>query len=172
MIVADTVAASPEVDTGKVTEVAPWATITDAGTLAAVLVVDKLINDPPGPAGPLRLRVAVVEFPPTRVEVAIVSDCSAEGVIVSVAVCVDPATVAVTVTGVTADTPTVFMLKLTELCPLLIMIDAGNVAAELLEVRESVAELAPNGEASFTVPVVDAPALTFNWVNDSDAIGG
>jgi len=77
---------SPDEVTGKVAELEPCGITTVAGVIAAVLVVDKLIVAPPGPAGPFRVTVPVVEFPPTSVVEAKERPCNAAGLIVSVAV--------------------------------------------------------------------------------------
>ena len=53
--------------TRKVAVLAPAATVTLAGTVAAVLFLDSVTTAPPAGAGPLSLTVPVAEFPPTSV---------------------------------------------------------------------------------------------------------
>jgi hypothetical protein len=45
----------------KVAEVAPAATVTEAGTVRAELVLDKVTTAPPGGAGWVRVTVQVLE---------------------------------------------------------------------------------------------------------------
>jgi hypothetical protein len=90
VIVAAVVEATEFVVAVKVAVVAPAATVTDAGTwTAAVLLEVKLTTAPPAGAGPLRVTVPVEEAPPaTDVGLTLtpVNDACAAAVTVNVAV--------------------------------------------------------------------------------------
>ena len=62
-IVADCWLETAVVEIENVAEVKPAATVTDAGTLAAMILLDKLTVVPPVAAGPFKLTVPVA-FPP------------------------------------------------------------------------------------------------------------
>ena len=63
-MVADTVLATALVVTVKVAVVAPAATVTLAGTVAAALLLDKLTVSPPVGAALPKVTVPVDEVPP------------------------------------------------------------------------------------------------------------
>jgi len=65
VIVAVVVAYTVEVETAKVADVAPAATVTEPGTVAARMLDDRLTNAPPSGAALLRMTVPVEEIPPT-----------------------------------------------------------------------------------------------------------
>ena len=64
VMVADVTVATDLVVTVKVVEVAPAATVTDAGTTALALLEARLTTTPDGPAGPLRVIVPVDDVRP------------------------------------------------------------------------------------------------------------
>lgn len=63
-IVALTVESTPEVFTVNDADVAPEATVTEAGTVAQALSEESATVVPPDGAGPLRVTVPPTEFPP------------------------------------------------------------------------------------------------------------
>ena len=78
--------------TVKVAVVAPARTVTLAGTVAAVLLLDRETSAPPVGAGPLSVTVPVEELPPVTLAGLRLSEESvvAGGVTVSTAVWVPP----------------------------------------------------------------------------------
>jgi len=64
-MVTDTLLETTEVETRNVAEVAPAGTVTVAGTVPAVPVIERFTTDPPTGAGLDSVTVAVTEFPPT-----------------------------------------------------------------------------------------------------------
>lgn len=68
MIEADVEDATPVVETGNVPLVWPEATVTEEGTVADVLPLERLTTVPPDAAGPSRVTVPVELFPPTTVD--------------------------------------------------------------------------------------------------------
>lgn len=80
-----------DVFTVKVALVAPAATVTLEGTLAApVLLLESMTCTPPAGAGPLSVTVPVEELPPVTVEGLSVSEERLGGITVSEAVSVTP----------------------------------------------------------------------------------
>ena len=65
MIVDDGLLLTLLVETGKVALVDPAGTVTLAGTVAAVLLLDSETTKPPDGAAEVRVTVPVAEFPPT-----------------------------------------------------------------------------------------------------------
>jgi hypothetical protein len=86
VIDAVTFAATATVLTVKVLEVFPEATVTDVGTVAAETLLERLTSVPAEGAAPFRVTVPVDELPPTTVVGESVSEDSASGLTVSVAV--------------------------------------------------------------------------------------
>jgi len=157
VINAETGVASPVVDIVNVVLIVPAAIVTLAGTVAAVLEDARLTVVPPGPARPFKVMVPVDELPPTTVVSESEIACSAAGPMVNVAVCAEPAMVAVIVASVDEDTADVVTENVAEVAPWFTMIDAGTEAEGLLDDRFKVAELAPTGEANDTVPITVLP---------------
>ena len=91
MIVTDVEDATGSVVTLKVAVVAPAATVTLAGTVAAaVLELVSVTTAPEGGALPVRVTVPVELTPPKTLVGASVTEVKAAGVTVKVAVCVTP----------------------------------------------------------------------------------
>ena len=145
--------------TVKVAVVAPAATVTVAGTVALVVLDERLTAVPPVPAGPLRVTVPVELLPPETVVGVSETLESAAGVTVRVAVCDVPARVPVIVTEVLVATPVVVIVNVVVVEPEGTVTDAGTVALVLLEVRVTVV-LAPAGPLRVTVPVDGVPPVT------------
>jgi hypothetical protein len=91
VIVAEVETATTVVVTLNVTLVAPAATVTLAGTVAAVgLVFNSVTKAPPGGAGPFKVTVPVEAFPPITLAGFMATEARRTGLIGSVAVCVVP----------------------------------------------------------------------------------
>lgn len=99
---------------GNVAVVAPAATVTVAGTEAAVTLEPRLTTFPPGPAGPRSVTVPIVEFPPTTVAGARVKLANGAGLTVKTTVLVTDPNVAVMVTGVVTETAEVAIVNCCE----------------------------------------------------------
>jgi hypothetical protein len=74
----------------KVALVAPAATVTLAGTLAAALVLESPTCAPPAAAGPSSVTVPVTGVPPVTLALLRLSAATLGGTTVSDAVCVAP----------------------------------------------------------------------------------
>ena len=85
-MVADAVLATAVVVTVKVAVVAPAATVTLAGTVAAALLLDKVTDSPPVGAALPKVTVPVDEVPPVTEVGFIVTDETTGGFTVNTAV--------------------------------------------------------------------------------------
>jgi hypothetical protein len=153
------------VATAKFADVAPAATVTEAGTwTAAVLVEARFTTAPPGGAAPLRVTVPVEGLPPTteaESKVKEVRSTGGAGWTVRVAVRLTLLKRAVIVTGVFASTGTVVAANVAVVAPATTVTEAGTWAtAVLLEVRVTTAPPVGAGLSSVTVPVEDSPPMT------------
>ena len=88
VMVAEVTVPTAALSTGKVAVVAPSATVTLAGTVAASLSLDNVTTAPPIGAGLFRVTVPVEDSPPTTLAGFNDTAESAGGLIVSVAVCI------------------------------------------------------------------------------------
>lgn len=143
--------------------VAPAATVTEGGTVAAVLLLASVTTAPPAGAGPLSVTVlAVVETPPRTDAGDSVTAEGAGGNTVKVAVTVFPLYVAEIVTGVFAETAVVVIVNTGETdAPAATVTEAGTVAAALLLESVTTAPPPSAGPLSDTVlPAVDPPPTT------------
>jgi len=170
------VAGTARLVTVKVAVVAPVATVTKAGTVAAaVLLLDSItrlcVDDPA--AGAFSVTVAV-EFvtPPTTLVGLRVSEEGCDGLSVSVAVRVTPLRVAVTVTVVVAPTATVVTVKVALVAPAATVTLAGVVADELLSDKVTAAPPAGAGPVKVTVPVEEIPPVRLAGLMDSVVSAG
>jgi len=148
--------------TVKVAEVWPWATVTEAGTLAAeVLELDRDTETPPLPAADVRVMVPVAVPPLVIVLVLTETLLSAGGggFTVTPKVLLTLEYEAVKVTDVAELTVPAVTVKVAEVWPWATVTEAGTLAAELLEL-ESATETPPlpAADVSVTVPVA-VPAL-------------
>jgi hypothetical protein len=159
LILAVWVAATLSVLTVKVAEVVPAAMLTDAGTVAFVLLDARATETPPVGAALLSVTVPVDVAPASTVVGANVRPATLSDVIVSVAVLVapnvpesvavcEPATAVVPIVNVADD----------ELAGT--VTDAGTVAALLFEERVTKAPPVGAGLVKVTVPVADVPPKT------------
>jgi hypothetical protein len=147
----------------KVALVAPCATDTLAGTVAAVLLSDSATVNPPAGAADVSVTVPCEEAPPVTLvgltETA-ESAAAADGVTVRVAVRVMPPAFAVIVTGVDVVTALVGIAKVALVAPCATDTLAGTVAAVLLSDSATVNPPAGAAAVSVTVPCEDAPPVT------------
>jgi hypothetical protein len=159
VIVTEIDEATPRVVTANVAEVVPTGTLTLAGTVAAaVLELVSVTVSPPVGAKPSSVTVPVEGFPPTTLAGATVTEEREAGRTVSVAVLVTPEYTAVMVTEVETATPVVPTVNVAVVAPAATVIEAGTVAAAVLEL-DSVTTAPPAGAAAVnvTVPVAGLP---------------
>ncbi len=125
---------------------------------------------PPSGAGPVRVTVPVEEVPPVMVVGFIVTDCScAGGYTFSVAVCLTPLKLAVTVAVCMLVTAVVVITNVAFVAPAGTVTDAGVVTAALLS--DKVTNIPPVGAAAVnvTVPVEELPPATDEGAKLRDA---
>jgi len=142
---------------------APAATVTEAGTVAAGLLLVSVTTAPPAGANPLSVTVfKVVGVPPKIVPGDNVRPDGLGGCTVKMPVEVTPPYVAEIVTAVLAATAEVVMLNAGETdAPAVTVTEAGTVAAGLLLVSVTAAPPAGAGPLSVTVlAVVAVPPTT------------
>ena len=144
----------------KLALVCPAATVTDAGTTAAELLLVS-VTTLAAVAGALRVTVPVVEVPPTTVAglTETVLKASAGGCTVNVVLRLTELYAAPIVAVALALTLTVVMVKLALVCPAATVTDAGTTAAELLLVNVTTLA-AVAGALSVTVPEAEVPPTT------------
>jgi hypothetical protein len=150
------------VDTTNVALVAPAATITLAGTVAAaVLLLDKLTTTPPAGAAPVSLTVAVDVFPPVTVVGFSVIVESAAGLTVRAAVFVTSPYTAEMVDVLAAITALLVTANVAVVAPAATVTFAGTVDAAVL-LLDRVTTAPPTGAAavSETLAVDVAPPVT------------
>jgi hypothetical protein len=97
--------------TVKVAELRPDVTVTDAGSVAALLLLVSATTVPPEPAGPLNVTVPVEAFPPSTDEGFKLRETSVAGVIVKLATALVAPKFAVIAAVVLALTPVVFTVN-------------------------------------------------------------
>jgi len=135
--------------------VAPAATVTVAGTVAAPLLLVNVTVAPPAGAGPFNVTVLpAIGLPPTTdPEVKLTAE-GLGGCTVNEPVALTPPEVAVIVTGVLTATAAVVIVNAGDtVCPAATVTEAGTTAAALLLV--SVTVTPPAGAAWFRVTVLE-----------------
>lgn len=158
VIVAEALEATALVVTVNVAEVAPAATVTEVGTVAAdVLEDDRVTTTPPVGAASAMFTVPVVETPPVTEEEANVTEVGCGGVSASVAVAELPAVVAVIVADEFVPTALVVTLNVAEVAPEATVTEAGTVTEALDEVSVTTCPLAGAAALILTVPVSVVP---------------
>src|SRR5271167_2252662 len=159
-MVADAVLATAVVVTVKVAVVAPAATVTLAGTVAAALLLDKVTDSPPVGAALPKVTVPVDEVPPVTEVGFSVTDDTTGGFTVNTAVLVPPLKVAEMVADAVLATAVVVTVKVAVVAPAATVTLAGTVAAALL--LDKVTDSPPVGAAlpKVTVPVDEVPPVT------------
>ena len=163
VIVAATGAPTGPVAIVNVAVVAPAATVTVDGTLAAVALLPSTITAPPEGAGALNVTVPCVEVPPVIVATGTVSASNAAGAgdTLNVAVFVAAPYNAVMTTSVGVVTGDVVIVNAALVAPAATVTDAGvdAVDARLLEM----AMTAPPGGAAGAIaiaPCAEEPPIT------------
>ena len=165
MIVATVDVVTDAVEIANVALVAPAATVTLTGAVAAVLLLDSATPNPPAGAVAVNVTVPCAETPPvTLVGLTDTAESDAGaggGVTVSVAVFVAPPALPVIVTGVDAPTALVATLNVALVAPAATVTLAGTVAAAVL-LPESDTTTPPLGAAALNVavPVDELPPTT------------
>jgi len=160
-------AATALVLTVNVALVAPAATVTLAGTLAAVvLLLESVTVAPPAGAAPLKVTVPVEEFPPVTLVGFSESEERVGGgggaaVTVSEADLLAPLNVAEIETVVDTATALVLTVNVALVAPAATVTLDGTLATVVL-LLESVTTAPPDGAAplSVTVPVEEFPPVT------------
>ncbi len=155
--------------TWKVAEVAPGATVTVPGTLAAALLLEIAITAPAAAAAPVSVTVPVELAPPTRDVGFSVSVFSVAGVTVRVAVL--PA--AVIVADVELATGNVLTTNVPLVVPAATVTVAGTVATLILLLDNGMITSAAEAADKVTVPVEVLPPTTDVGLSESEAtLGG
>lgn len=165
-------ALTAEVVAVKVAEVAPAATVTEAGSAAALELSLRVTAAPPVGAGPFSVTVPVELLPPTTVVGLKLNAEITGGTTVRVAVLLPCELLAVMVTAVDAPTAEVVMVKLALVEPAATVTEAGTVAALELSLSETVAPPVPAAAARVTVPVELVPPVTLVGLTDTEVIAG
>jgi len=160
VIVGDAGADTAVVVTVKVAVVEPLATVTLAGTVALLLLDDKLTTTPPDPAEPLSVTVPVELDPPITVAGESDTVVRFAAVMVRVAVFVVLPSAAEIVALVLDETADVVIVNVAVVAPAATVTEPGTVALVLLD--ERVTEVPPeaDGPLSVTVPVEEEPPVT------------
>jgi hypothetical protein len=141
------------VETVNVAVDAPAATVTEAGTVALVLLDDRLTLSPLEGAGPLRVTVPVELLPPTTEVGEIAMLCSAEGVTASIVVFVTEPKTAVMVAVVVVATDEVVIVKVAVEPPAATFTEVGTVTLVVLDDKLTLVAPGPAGPVRVTVPV-------------------
>ena len=102
---------------GKVAEVIPAATVTEAGTVASVLLALRLTTNPAVGAGPVIVTVPVVPAPPAMLAGLIVREVAVGAVTVRPVLTVVPPVVAEIEAVVVVAVGTVAIAKIAVVCP-------------------------------------------------------
>ncbi len=149
--------ATAAVVTVAVAVVAPGATvIDDTLNLAALVLLEPSVTTvPEGPAGAFSVAVSVGFVTPPTIEVdETLTALNTAGLTVQVAVALDPAPEAVTVTAVTALTADSVNVNVPEVLPEAIVIDAEEILRTVLEaLRVTTTPAEGAAPLSVTVPV-------------------
>ena len=141
----------------NVPEVFPAKIVTDAGTVALVLPLDKVTTRPPAGAGLLICTVPTDDFPEPTEDGDNDREVRVGALIVRVPEEVTAANVPFIVADTFAPTGTVLIGKVTDVCPEATTTDVGTVADETLEASATVAPPGPAGPVNVTVPAAPAP---------------
>ena len=140
--------------------VAPAATVTEAGTVAAVVAeLVSVTTLPLGPAALLSVTVPVVVTlqPPTTVADERVTPLTAAGEIVKVAVAELEPIAAVMIAEVEVLTAADVIVKVAVVLPDATVTEAGTVALALLDFRVTTVPAEGAAADIVTVPVLDTP---------------
>ena len=167
-------AATGAVVTGNVALVAPAATVTLAGTVAAdVLLLVRVTAAPPAGAAPLNVTVPVEEAPPVTLDGLNERPEGIGALTVKVADLVVPLNSPEMLDVVLAATGVVVTVNVPLVAPAATVTLAGTVAAAVL-LLPSVTTAPPVGAAllNVTVPVEEAPPVTLAGLTDTEETVG
>jgi hypothetical protein len=154
--------------TVKVVDVAPAATVTELGTVALVLLDERLTDIPPVGATPVRVTVPVDEVPPVTEVGLSETPLRVGGLMVRVADWLTPLKLPCIVAVVWEATAVVVTVKVAVVAPAATETLAGTVALVLLEERLTVIPLGPAAAERVTVPVEGLPPITL--VGESETL--
>ena len=143
--------------TENVVDVLPSGTVTEFGVIPLDKLLETSIDEPPGPAGPLIVKVPVTVAPPYTLGGFKVRVESFGGRMVKFAVFAVAPDPAVMVADACAFTPVVATVNVPTVLPAGIETEAGGIAVAMLDVNGIVAPADGAGEANVTVPVEDVP---------------
>ncbi len=164
---------TPTVVTVNVAVVAPAAIVTEAGTVALVLLDVSVTTRPFVGAGPLMVAVPVEDVPPTTDVGETAMLVRVGTVMVRVAVLDVPANVPVIVTEVLVDTAVVVIANVALLDPAATVTVAGRVALVLLELSATTLPPGPAGPVRVAVPVEPVPPMTDVGLTETlDSVAG
>jgi len=164
----------------RVALVAPAATVTLAGTVAAALLLESVTPNPPAGAADVNVTVPCANVPPATLagltETAVSEAGGGGGITVSVPAFVAPPYAPVIVTDVDAPTAAVVTLNVALVAPAATVTLAGTVATALL-LLDSVTTAPPAGAAVVNVadPCAAVPPTTvvgLRPIADSAAAAG
>ena len=156
----------------NVAEVDPAGTVTDAGSVAFVLLEVRLTVMPPDGATPFKVTVPVDVSPPTTVLGFNDTLVTAGGLIVSVVVLVVLPVTPEMVAATELDTAVVEMVNVADVAPAATDTVAGTVAFVELDESETTIPPEPAGPVKVTVPVEDTPPMTVLGATEMLAIVG
>jgi hypothetical protein len=154
------------VATVKVADVAPATTVTLDGTLAVELLEARPMTAPPAGAALYNVTVPVAEVPPSTDVGETDTPLKPSGLTASVAVLVDPFSVAEIVALLEVVTEVVVIVKVAEFAEPATVTLEGTVALELPEERLTTIPAGGAALESVTVPIADVPPVTA--VGDTD----
>ncbi len=152
--------ATATVLTLNVAAVLPAATVTDAGTVAALSLLDSVTTIPPVGAALERVTVPVDGDPPRTAAGLTLTEVRVSGSIVSFAEAVLSSNIPVIVAAVAFDTWAVLIVNVAAERPVGIMTCAGGSALGMFDDTAIDAPPTGVGPLSVTVPVAEAPPVT------------
>ncbi|MBI1791167.1 MAG: hypothetical protein HYR60_26865 [Acidobacteria bacterium] len=132
----------------KLAVVEPEATVTEAGTASAALLLDRLTANPPPPAVLVRVTVQLAAAAEATLAGQFTEDSCTGAVLVSEKVRVMPLMVAVRVAEVSTATAAAVAVKVALVAAAATVTEAGTVTLALLDESETV------------IPPANAPALS------------
>jgi hypothetical protein len=159
-IVGDFWVETATVFTVNVALVLPALTVTEAGKVAELALLDSFTIAPAFPAGPVSVTVPATEVPPTTALGLRLTDAGVGGVMVRLPVFETVPLLAAIVATCCFDTATVFTVNVAELCPVETVTLDGTVAAESLLDRETAKPPGPAAPFRMTIPVEGLPPVT------------
>ena len=143
--------------TVNVADLWPSGTVIELGTIPLDKLLDSVTDRPPGPAGPLIVRVPVAVAPPYTLVGFSVRLFMVGGKIVKFAVLAVAPEPAVIVAEYWALTPVVVTVNVAVVAPAGTETEAGTVALPELDDMGTVAPAGGAGDAKVTVPVDEVP---------------